>query len=142
MKKILLLAVATLVMSSVWSQSSPAGVWKTIDDSTGEAKSHVEIYEQDGKYFGKVTKILTENRDAVCEECSGDRKNAPVLGMVIIEDLKPYQDYWKKGMILDPEDGSEYGCTVWYEEGKPDELKVRGIHWTGLYRTQTWHKVK
>lgn len=132
-----------LFMTSVVSaQDSPVGTWKTIDDATGEAKSHIKIYQQDGKYYGKVVKILTDKPDAICEECSGDKKNQAVLGMVIIEGLKPYRDYWKNGDILDPEDGSEYGCTVWFEEGKTEELKVRGIHWTGLYRTQTWHKVK
>jgi uncharacterized protein (DUF2147 family) len=132
-----------LVMASaVSAQNSPVGTWKTIDDATGEAKSHIKIYEQKGKFYGKVVKILTENKDAICEECAGSRKNKPVLGMVIVEGLKPYKDYWKSGNIIDPENGSEYGCSIWFEEGKPEELKVRGIHWTGLYRTQTWHKVK
>ena len=131
-----------LMASIVSAQNSPAGTWKTIDDATGEAKSHIKIYEQNGKYYGKVVKILTDNKDAVCEECSGSKKNKPVLGMVIVEGLKPYRDYWKNGNILDPENGSEYGCSIWFEDGKTEELKVRGIHWTGLYRTQTWHKVK
>jgi uncharacterized protein (DUF2147 family) len=48
---------------------------------------------------------------------------------------------WKGGKILDPEKGKEYSCTMWFEAGKPDELKVRG--WFGpVYRTQTWYRVK
>ncbi len=31
---------------------------------------------------------------------------------------------------------------MWFEKGQPDELRVRGKHWTGLYRTQTWYRVK
>lgn len=62
--------------------------------------------------------------------------------MVIVNDLEPYKDYWKNGTIMDPETGNEYGCSVWFEEGKPDELKVRGKHWTGVYRTQTWYRVR
>ena len=125
-----------------FAQSSPIGIWKTIDDETGEAKSHVEIYQQGDKYYGKIVKILTDNKDAVCSECKGKKKNEPVLGMVIVEDLAVYKDYWKGGTILDPNNGSEYGLSVWYEEGKQEELKVRGKHWTGLFRTQTWYKVK
>ncbi|MCG8327868.1 MAG: DUF2147 domain-containing protein [Chitinophagales bacterium] len=143
MKKwIMSLSAIMLCTGILMAQSNPVGIWKTIDDETGEAKSHVEIYEQGGKYHGKIIKLLLKPADSVCEKCPGKRKNKKVVGMVIIEDLKPYDDYWKKGNILDPESGSEYGCSIWFEDGEPDELKVRGIHWTGLYRTQTWHRVK
>jgi uncharacterized protein (DUF2147 family) len=62
--------------------------------------------------------------------------------MVILEDLAPYRDYWKNGEILDPASGSTYGCSIWFEDGNADELQVRGKHWTGLYRTQTWYRVR
>ncbi len=122
--------------------TSPAGVWKTIDDETGEAKSYVEIYEQNGKYYGKVVKLLQREPGTLCDKCTGDKKDQPVLGMVIMEDLKPKEDYWHKGTIMDPENGKEYGCSIWFEDGETDELKVRGKHWTGLYRTQTWYRVE
>jgi uncharacterized protein (DUF2147 family) len=131
-----------LGLVAITAQDSPAGVWKTIDDATGEAKSHVEIYEQNGKYYGKVVKLLQREPDTLCENCKGDKKNKPVLGMLIIEDMEAVKDYWKKGSIMDPENGNEYGCSIWFEDGKADELKVRGKHWTGLYRTQTWYRVK
>ena len=120
---------------------SPVGTWKTIDDETGKAKSHLEIYEQNGKMYGKVVKLLQSAPDTVCDECKGDKKGKLVLGMVIVEGLKAYKDYWKDGTILDPANGKEYGCSMWFEEGKTDELQVRGKHWTGLYRTQTWYRV-
>ena len=121
---------------------NPAGIWKTIDDNNGEAKSYVEIYKQDGSYYGKVVKLLQKEPGTLCEKCTGEKKNQPVLGMVILEDLKPYKDYWHKGLIMDPENGKEYGCSIWFEGGNDQELKVRGKHWTGLYRTQTWYKVE
>jgi len=131
-----------LGLAALHAQSSPAGVWKTIDDETGEAKSHVEIYKaKDGSYEGKIVRLLQSAQDKKCAECPGDRKNQPLVGMVILEGLKAYDDYWKKGEILDPESGKEYRCSVWFEEGQKDELKLRGYHWTGLYRTQTWYRV-
>lgn len=141
-KNVLILLIATAMATVAWAQSSPAGVWKTIDDKTGEAKSHVEIYEQGGQYYGKVVKLLKSSPDKKCAECPGKKKDQPILGMVLVEGLKAQDGHWKKGKILDPESGSEYGCTVWFEKGKPDELKLKGIHWTGLYRTQTWYRVK
>lgn len=123
---------------------SPVGIWKTVDDATGEAKSHIEIYEEGGKMYGKVIKFLRKGVDPnrVCDQCKGDKKNQKIMGMVIVDGLESYKDYWKDGTILDPENGKEYGCSVWFEEGKNDELSVRGKHWTGLYRTQTWYRVQ
>lgn len=64
------------------------------------------------------------------------------MGMVIIEGLQESEGAWKSGTILDPQNGNVYGCSVWVESEKPNELKVRGKHWTGIYRTQTWFRVK
>jgi uncharacterized protein (DUF2147 family) len=140
--RIILLTIFSLFFLSSLMAQSPVGVWKTIDDDTGEAKSHVEIYEQNGEYFGKIVKLLQKDPESVCIECKGDKKDKPVLGMVILESLQPTSDYWSNGTIMDPENGKEYGCSIWFEKGETEELKVRGKHWTGFYRTQTWHRVK
>ncbi len=142
-KNIILLTVLSLLISTVClTAQSPIGIWKTIDDNTGEAKSHVEIYEQGGKTYGKIVKLLQKDPDTKCKECTGAKKNQPLIGLVIVENLKKVKDYWGKGIIMDPENGKEYGCSIWFEDGKNEELKVRGKHWTGIYRTQTWYKVK
>ena len=135
------LLVAFFVATTLFAQNSPVGVWKTIDDETGKAKSHVEIYEQGGKYFGKVSKLLLKPADTICDECTGSKKDKPVVGMVIVENLAPYKDYWKGGTILDPANGSEYGCSIWFEDKNFDKLYVRGKRWTGLFRTQNWFRV-
>ena len=90
---------------SAFGQSA-VGIWKTVDDQTGDARSHIDIYEQNGQLFGKITKLLDVPSDSVCESCGGDKKNQPLIGMVIIENLKTYKDYWRKGKILDPESGN------------------------------------
>jgi len=137
MKVVFTLALSLLTVLS-FAQSF-VGTWKTIDDNSGEARSYVEIYEENGQLFGKIAKLLDVDPSTVCDQCPGKKKNTPLIGLVIIENMKPYQDYWKKGKILDPESGSEYGCSFWIEDGA---LKVRGKHWTGLYRTQTWYPVE
>lgn len=142
MKKILVLTLGVFLFSFATAQNAPTGKWKTMDDKSGEARSHIEIYEQDGLYFGKIVKLLDEDPAILCEKCPGEKKNQPVIGMVIIENMKPFKDYWRKGNILDPESGNEYGCSIWFQDGNKDVLKVRGKHWTGLYRTQTWYRIK
>jgi len=137
MKQIIVLALS--VLPFIAFAQSPVGTWKTVDDKSGDARSHVEIYEEDGMLFGKITKLLDADPSTLCDQCPGDKKDTPIIGLVIIEKVKAYKDYWRKGKILDPEDGNVYGCQLWVEDGN---LKVRGKHWTGLYRTQTWYQVK
>ena len=132
----LLLAVSSTLTQA---QDAPTGRWETIDDETGEAKSVIEIYERDGKYDGKIAEILTGNTDAVCTECTGKQKGAPMLGMVIIKGLTRGDDEWNGGTILDPQKGAEYRLSAWFE-GNPNELYIRGKHWTGIYRTQIWRR--
>lgn len=143
MKKHLLTLIVVLVagMFSVHAQEV-TGKWKTIDDETGEAKSIVEVYEKDGKIYGKVIEILNPaKRDAKCTNCKGADKNKPVLDLVIIKGLKKDGSEYSGGNILDPTKGKEYKCKISLD-GK-DKLNVRGYMGISLLgRTQTWTRVK
>jgi len=45
----LLFVLMFAFVGNINAQTTPVGTWKTIDDVTGEAKSHLELYEQDGQ---------------------------------------------------------------------------------------------
>lgn len=145
MKNLIILALSIFLFAGAdaHSQQSIFGQWKTIDDDSGEAKSVVEIYEQNGKAFGKVIKIFREDKqDAVCSECDEDdsRKNQKILGMEILKNMQKDGDEWTNGKILDPNSGTEYKCTMWLENGK---LHVRGyIGFSLIGRTQIWEPIK
>ncbi|SDG54471.1 Uncharacterized conserved protein, DUF2147 family [Psychroflexus sediminis] len=118
------------------------GEWKTIDEDTGVAKSIVEIYKKDGEVFGKIKKILREDkRDMRCTECKGDLKNQKIENMVIIRGLSKAGEEYTGGTILDPENGKTYDARIWIEEGMPNTLMVRG-YVAFFYRTQEWERVK
>ncbi|MEM1321842.1 MAG: DUF2147 domain-containing protein [Bacteroidota bacterium] len=127
-----------VILSFTAFAQSPVGTWKTVDEESGEVRSHVEIYEQGGLLFGKITQLLDKDPNALCNLCSGKKKNQPVVGLVIIEKMKSNQNAWENGKILDPETGKEYNCELWMEDGN---LKVKGKHWTGFSRTQTWYRL-
>ncbi|MCC7504054.1 MAG: DUF2147 domain-containing protein [Saprospiraceae bacterium] len=131
----LLLGAFTLTAQSI------TGVWKTIDDENGQAKSHVQLYEQGGKMYGKVVKILTNRPDRICEKCPGDRHNQPVMNMVILENMVPKDGFYQSGRILDPEKGKWYNCKMWLKDGDPNVLVVRGFVGP-FYRTQYWYRVQ
>ncbi|NHF60199.1 DUF2147 domain-containing protein [Flavobacteriaceae bacterium TP-CH-4] len=116
------------------------GEWKTIDDETGEAKSVVEIYENDGKVYGKIVELLQEeDRGRLCTKCEGDDKNKPVKGLVIMKEMKKDGDEYEDGTIFDPKKGKRYDCKIWIDDDNPDILNVRG-YVSFFYRTQQWHR--
>lgn len=135
------LFLAFSLMTIGLSAQSVLGIWKSIDDETGKAKSHIEVFEKDGKVYGKVVKILNEARkDALCDDCPGDKKGKPVQGMEILWDLKKDGSTYSGGKIMDPKNGKVYKCYI--ELAEDGQLKVRGyIGFAALGRTQYWQRV-
>ncbi len=142
MKKLILLAISVVCFAVFAKAQSPVGTWKTIDDETGKEKSYIEVYENNGKFYGKIVKLLQVASDKVCDKCTGDKKNKPLMGMVLVEGLYAKDGMWTGGTIMDPNKGSVYGCSLWFESGNANILNVRGKHWSGIYRTQKWYKVQ
>ncbi|MGQ2984726.1 DUF2147 domain-containing protein [Flavobacterium sp.] len=142
MKKAFLTLLFVAIGGLFSVQAQVTGKWKTIDDETGEPKSIVEIYEQNGKIYGKVVEILNPaKKNAKCTKCKGADKDKPILGLVIIRGLEKDGDEWTDGDILDPNKGKLYSCTI--EMDGKDKLEVRGYMGISLLgRSQTWHRVK
>lgn len=131
MKKIFLTLILTLFSFSAFAGSDITGFWTTIDDETKQAKSVVQIYEYNGKYFGRVVDLL-KNKEARAKIAG----NPKILGLDIIWDLKKDGKKYKAGEILDPQKGKVYGCEIWRDG---EDLIVRGkIAFLG--RNQTWKK--
>jgi uncharacterized protein (DUF2147 family) len=137
MKRLVFLIALICVFSNVNAQDSIFGKWKSIDDESNKTKSIVEIYEKNGRAYGKIISLFREpgeDPDPLCDECEGDKYNKRIIGMEIISEMEASGDTWDGGEILDPENGKVYRCKLWVEDGK---LKVRG-YIMFLYRTQTW----
>jgi uncharacterized protein (DUF2147 family) len=133
-----LLAGAVTAMAQT---DSPVGTWQTIDDHTGHPKALVQIAQDgDGSLNGKVIKGLGPNDQPGrrCTACTDARKDQPILGMTIINDMKKDGDGWDHGQILDPENGKVYKCKMHLEDGG-NKLVVRGYIGVSLLgRSQTW----
>ena len=134
---------ASMALPAV-AQMSPVGHWHTLDEKTNEVKSQIQITESGGVVTGKIEKLLRKDakQDAVCDECSDDRKGKPLLGLEIIRGAKKAADknVWEDGKILDPENGKNYTLRLTPIEGGK-KLEVRGS--IGPFgRTQTWVRVQ
>ena len=125
------------------AQNSPVGVWKTIDDATKKEKSLIRITETGGVLTGKLEKLLDPATapDAVCKECTDERKDKPLVGMTLIRNVKQSdgdKGLWDGGDILDPNNGKVYKVRMKPVDGGA-KLDVRGYIGAPLLgRTQTW----
>jgi len=127
----------------VAQDTTPAGLWRTIDDVTGKERSIVRIVEVNGEFQGTVEKVFErpgDNPEHLCDKCKGERKDKPVIGMMIVWGLKDDDGVWKGGKILDPDNGKTYSCKMELA-AKGQELDVRGFIGISLIgRTQTWYR--
>ena len=141
-KPYLLLIVCFLMAFSslAYADSSPVGLWKTIDDSTGKPRSLIRISEKNSELIATVEKGLlpSDSPNDVCDECTDARKGKPLIGMVIMDGMKAKGDVFEGGHILDPDNGETYQCKIKLDStGK--KLEVRGFIGVSLFgRSQTW----
>ena len=143
MRQALAAIIFAAIAAPALAQMSPVGTWHTMDEKTGEIKSQIVISEAGGVVSGKIDKVLRKDAkpDAVCDECSDDRKGKPIVGLEIIRGAKKAagKDVWEDGKILDPENGKNYTLRLTPIEGGK-KLEVRGS--IGPFgRTQTWVRV-
>lgn len=139
MKVLLIFLLSLGGLVTVNAQDSITGKWKTIDDETNKPKSIVEIFEKEGKYYGKILKLFRtpdEEQDPLCEECppEDERYKKKIIGMEILKEMVKSGSEYSEGTILDPNNGKIYRCKIWREG---NNLKLRG-YWGPFYRTQTW----
>ena len=72
-----------------WAQapsgSTPIGLWRSIDDQTGQLKAEIRLKANSaGVLGGVVEKAITPSNEPLCTEYADDRKGKPKLGLEII----------------------------------------------------------
>ena len=137
---IAMLAGALVLGDGAGAQAgSPVGVWRTVDDESGQAKALVRITEAEGRLSGRIEKLFSPSRaDPVCEHCTDERQDQPIVGMTILKGLKAADAGWEDGEILDPSNGKTYRAKARLSDDG-SRLEVRGFVGVALFgRTQTW----
>jgi uncharacterized protein (DUF2147 family) len=139
------LSLFLTISQTVWAaDTTPAGLWKTIDDNTGKPRSLIRINENNGEYSAVVEKGLleTDTGDKVCDKCTDERKGQKIIGMTIAKGLKKNGSKYDGGEILDPDNGKIYKCKMTLDE-TGEKLEVRGYIGISLIgRSQTWLRVE
>lgn len=126
--------------------SSIEGVWRTYVDGTHNERAWVQIVRSGEVYEGRLVRLFRQAGDpteALCYACDGDLRNAPLIGMTILRELRQRSARtYGGGRIRDPETGQEYRCEVtMVASGKA--LKVRGYIGVPVFgRTQVWRRIE
>jgi uncharacterized protein (DUF2147 family) len=131
-----------LTLHKTYGQSV-LGKWKTYDifDKSKE-ESIVEIYSLSNQLFVKIVEILPEeHKNDLCKRCTGEYKDKPILGLVILKGATLEDGIWKGAPILNAKNGKYYGCHISLEN--KDVLKVRGFVGYPIFgKTLYWTRVK
>ena len=101
---LLIVCFLTATSSHAYADGSPVGLWKTIDDSTGKARSLIRISDKNGELIATIEKGLlsTDTPNDVCDQCTGERKDKPLIGMVIMDGMKAKGDVFEGGGANQP----------------------------------------
>lgn len=124
------------------NEISPAGLWKSYDDQ-GKPTGFIRVTEDAGILIGRIERGLPEEKQAqFCSACKDERKNQPLLGMVIIKGVKAKGDYFEGDEILDPFTGNTYRVKLKLKD-QGNKMEVRGFIGVSLFgRTQIWERVE
>jgi len=138
--------VAMLICSAattLHAEPSVVGLWEQSDEH-GRVQAWFNFVEKNGVYVGAIARAFPapgETSEDVCTKCPGDQKDAPFVGLVIVNGMQRKGLTYENGTILDPRDGSVYRAVM---DLSPDgqKLTVRGYLGVKLLgQSQVWRRL-
>lgn len=106
-------------------------------------KLDIEIFEYNGRYFGKIIALNGYENGIIKDINNPDpsKREDPLIGKVIIKDLEYDQKEkeWRNGSMYGPEKGMFFKLKV--TEIKQNEIVVVGSKFI-FWKTLKWEKIK
>ena len=144
-RKVLLLLVALLATSGVRAISEEKAAGDAVLGKWWFPKKNgqFEIKKTNGIYAGRV--VAYDVPDALDKHNPNPKLAArKFVGIEMLSNFKydSAKNQWTEGTIYDGDSGKTYKCSLWFEEGKPDELCARGYVGISLFgRTEVFRRV-
>ena len=121
--------------------STPEGLWQPLD-AAGKPLGLIRIYQDHGLYFGRIEPSSPDDKDSgACVRCTDERRGQPIIGLVLIRNMRLEGGEYSGGDILDPDTGRIYGCKFRLTDGGRSMI-MRGYFGISLLgRSQTWRRL-
>ena len=153
--KVFFVLIFFLIGGFCFAADPAEGFWISVDEKTGKDTAGWEIYVRDGVLYGRILSAADTGANDKATKCKDSYKGFPTAGKVsemkivgtiwifgLVPDGKPGQ--WKNGNIIDPGDGSMYGCKITHHPADGGKYKVETLEMRGTIgpfgRSQFWKR--